>query len=207
MSELSHHLKKVASKYSLLDGTRFSILERGIDETLSLGGEIWECGAFKGGTALYMKAHLLYKNSNKTVRLFDTFSGMPTCTEHDIHKVGSFSDADLKNAEAITAGLENIHIHVGTMPESFKGLESCQIDIAHIDVDNYLSVKDCLEFIYPRMPIGGFIVIDDYNDFSCLGAKKATDDFLNIQYDLFNKKQEINTPNNPQNPQVFIVKR
>jgi O-methyltransferase len=154
-----------------------------------------------------MKAHLIEKELKKMVRLFDTFCGMPNATEYDVHQVGSFSDANLATAKSITVGLEDINIHVGVMPETFTGLESCQIDVAHVDVDNYLSVKACLEFIWPRMPVGGYIIIDDYNDASCFGAKKATNDFFESQHDLFNNKQQIITSEYKANPQAYIIKQ
>ena len=33
---------------------------------------------------------------------------------------------------------------------------------AHIDVDIYQSVRDCISFIYPRLSPGGFMIFDDY---------------------------------------------
>jgi O-methyltransferase len=205
MNPLVDHLKKVAKKYSLL-GDRLYLIENAINKTLSFSGEIWECGAFKGGTGLYMKACLIQNNSNKTVRLFDTFCGMPNSTQYDAHQVGSFSEASFETAKNITAGLDKIHIHVGEIPKTFIGLESCRIDVAHIDVDNYLSVKACIEFIYPRVPIGGIIIVDDYNDSDCLGAKKAVSDFLKEQHILFNRPNGIFVADNPANPQAFIIK-
>ncbi|MEP3629072.1 MAG: TylF/MycF/NovP-related O-methyltransferase [Hyphomicrobiales bacterium] len=50
------------------------------------------------------------------------------------------------------------------------------IALAHIDCDWHDPVKLCLERLGPRISIGGFIVLDDYNDYD--GCRKATDDFL-----------------------------
>jgi O-methyltransferase len=47
---------------------------------------------------------------------------------------------------------------------------------AHIDVDIYTAVRDCLEFIYPRLVPGGTVVIDDYGFPSCVGARRAVDE-------------------------------
>ncbi len=49
---------------------------------------------------------------------------------------------------------------------------------AHIDVDIYAAVRDCLEYLYPRMAPGGMIVLDDYGFPSCPGARRAVDEFF-----------------------------
>jgi O-methyltransferase len=50
------------------------------------------------------------------------------------------------------------------------------IAIAHVDCDWYEPVLYRLNFVWPRLSLGGFIVVDDYNDWN--GCKKATDEFL-----------------------------
>ena len=49
------------------------------------------------------------------------------------------------------------------------------IAFAHVDCDWYEPVMLCLEYIAPRLPVGGIIILDDYNDWP--GCKKATDEF------------------------------
>jgi O-methyltransferase len=50
------------------------------------------------------------------------------------------------------------------------------IALAHIDCDWYESVSYCLNYVWPRLSTGGFIVVDDYTAWS--GCKKATDEFV-----------------------------
>ncbi len=69
-------------------------------------------------------------------------------------------------------------IHAGLIPETFVGLEDSVISLAHIDVDQYQAVLDCLSFIYPRMLKGGWIVLDDYACPGCPGATRAVDEYL-----------------------------
>ena len=131
-------------------------------------GEIWECGVYKGGTAN------AFAGFNRTLRLFDTFEGMPEVSEYDnFHKKGDF--------KAEVPKIENAIIYKGFIPETFKGLEDCKIGFAHIDVDIYQSVKDCIEFIEPRLVKGGIMVFDDYGFRTCKGAKKAVNECLKIK--------------------------
>ena len=51
------------------------------------------------------------------------------------------------------------------------------ISLAHIDCDWYDPVLECLNFIWPKLSVGGVIILDDYNDWD--GCRQATDDFLN----------------------------
>lgn len=127
-------------------------------------GEIWECGVYKGGTAN------AFAGFNRTLRLFDTFEGMPETSRFDnYHKKGDF---DVDNVPQIY----NAKIYQGMIPETFTGLSGCEIGFAHIDVDIYQSVIDCCEFIVPRL--NGIMVFDDYGFNTCKGAKRACDDFF-----------------------------
>lgn len=185
-----------AREFSLLDKTRWDIIKDGILATEDNGGEIWECGAFQGGTALKMRS-FTGVNSKRVIRAFDTFEGLPTQSEMDTHPVGAIK-ADYAQARNRMETF-NIKVYKGLMPETFQGLEECKISVAHIDVDQFESVKNCLEWIYPRMQSKGWMIIDDYNDKCCLGAKVATDDFIKAHGLQIIVGGEFN-------PQVYFIK-
>lgn len=48
----------------------------------------------------------------------------------------------------------------------------------HLDVDTYISYKNCLEFIYPLVINGGIILFDDYGSPTCEGATLACNEFF-----------------------------
>lgn len=50
------------------------------------------------------------------------------------------------------------------------------VALAHIDVDWYDPVRTCLQRVWPRLSIGGCVILDDYHDWG--GCRKATDEFL-----------------------------
>jgi O-methyltransferase len=56
------------------------------------------------------------------------------------------------------------------------------VAFAHIDCDWYDPVMLCLEHSYRRLSRGGFIILDDYNDYG--GCRRATDEFLGRHADL-----------------------
>lgn len=177
--------------------TRNDSLCHFMHETTGQTGEYWECGTFRGECAFYVKQNMNTRHDSRTMRLFDTFSGQPASGPYDIHQVGSMNETSREVVETQFAGQSGIHIHQGVMPATFAGLENCVISVANIDVDNHDAVRDCLSFIYPRVPSGGYIVLDDYWCPDCPGAKKATDEF-------FAGKPEVLTC--VASPQVYFVK-
>jgi O-methyltransferase len=162
-------------KLTLVDSDRCYALYCLLLHALQIDGEIWECGVYKGGTAVMMAEIIRNKGVNKTLRLFDTFEGMPETGDKDWHKKGDFNDTSLEAVQKVVGQDSFIQYHKGFMPNTF--VES-KIAMAHIDVDLYQSVLDCCNFIYPRMSAGGFMVFDDYGFDSCPGARQAVDEFF-----------------------------
>lgn len=169
--------------YTLLDPQRcFTLFTLVAQAIATLSGEVWECGVYKGGTAM-----LLNKLTGFTtrLRLFDTFEGMPATQEcEDWHKAGEFADTSLEEVAKRIPNKGSAFFYKGLIPETFKGLEQSKIAFAHIDVDIYSSVLACCEFIYPRLERGGFMVFDDYGWNTCPGAKKAVDEYFSTKSTL-----------------------
>lgn len=164
---------------------RRAFIESALDAVNHSSGEVWECGVYRGGSALYIKGCLMEREDlstdirlPKTLRLFDTFSGHPESGQWDKHPVGLFGDTSEAEVRARFEGLSDVSFHVGVIPATFAGLDSAYIAFAHIDVDQYKATLDCLAFIYPRMVSGGYILLDDYACPDCPGARRAIDEFM-----------------------------
>jgi len=150
-------------------------------QALNLTEGFWECGVYRGGTAMMLAALIAERNWTKAVKLhlFDTFEGMPqTDSEKDHHQAGDFASTSLESVRKRVGYPTVASFHKGLIPQTFRGMEGAKIAFAHIDVDIYKSVRDCCEFIYPRVVPGGVMVFDDYGFKSCPGAKQAVDDFF-----------------------------
>ena len=50
------------------------------------------------------------------------------------------------------------------------------VAFAHIDVDWYEPVLTCLKRVFPKLVVGGSIILDDYHDWG--GCRKAADEYL-----------------------------
>lgn len=194
-------MKNKAIEISALDESRLKILEEAIYNTANIDGDIFDCGVFRGGSSLYIKGCIDDLKINKKLYLFDTFEGIPEKSEIDIHNIGDIKGSSFDEVVNLFEGLDNVYFLKGIIPKTFKGLEYKKISVAHIDVDNYFSVKSCLDFIYPRVQKGGWIIIDDYNCSSCPGAKKAVDEFL------INNKENLMFGIGQGNPQTYFIKQ
>lgn len=175
---------EIAAPKTLVSPDRCHVLYKLLLQAIHIVGDIWECGVYRGGTAAMIAAILSDHCPSKKLFLFDTFEGMPeTNPERDLHQKGDFSDTTVEAVinyiglvDATCADL--CFVRKGLIPATFSGLESSTIAFAHIDVDIYQAVLDCLYFIWPRLSIGGMIVFDDYGFPSCPGARAAVDEFF-----------------------------
>jgi len=162
--------------FTLVDATRCWVLFSLARQALHLPGEFWECGVYRGGTARLLA--LVLSQDLRTLRLFDTFEGMPpTSPNRDWHRAGDFSDTSSQSVSNLVAYANAVY-HKGRIPETFRNLDAMEIALAHVDVDLYQSVLDCCSFIYPRLLSGGSLVFDDYGWPTCAGAKAAVDEFF-----------------------------
>jgi len=170
---------ELAAPKTLVSADRCHVLYTLLRQAAHIEGDVWECGVYKGGTAAMAAAILSDKAPTKKLYLFDTFEGMPeTDAERDLHKKGDFADTSLETVSSYVKEEGICVFRKGFIPETFAGLESARIAFAHVDVDIYKSILDCMAFIWPRVSEGGFVVFDDYGFPSCPGARKAVDEFF-----------------------------
>jgi O-methyltransferase len=174
-------LMKLVTPYSLVSADRCFIIYSLALQSLHLPGMFYECGVYKGGTAILLakilSMHRVY--ASQRLYLFDSFEGMPdTDKTYDLHAKGDFSDTSLESVKERVGFPALVEFNKGVIPSTFSGKEDQSISFAHIDVDIYKSVLDCCEFIYPRLLNGGILIFDDYGFPSCPGAKKAVDFFF-----------------------------
>jgi O-methyltransferase len=172
----------------------FTTLARITDQLVAMDSnvDIIECGVYRGSTLLGM-AHRLALRGRRDVRLFgcDSFEGFPAPTREDALDDGSFhpraeqgvfGDSSYEGLLTRISALgysSNIVLVKGFFEDALPQLADRRFSLAHIDCDLYQSYLTCLEFLYPRMVKGGFMVFDDYFSRSVYpGAPKAVDEFF-----------------------------
>jgi len=159
---------------TLVDRPRIEKLKEFLDMTKHLRGLHAEVGVYKGGTAKVIAEHA----PNTHLFLFDTFAGMPETGPEDLHSKGDFNDTSLEAVKAYV-NRSNVSYHKGLFPiDTCAIISKMKFSFVHLDCDIYSSVKESLDFFWPRMVKGGIIALDDYMEPNCPGAMKAVHEFL-----------------------------
>jgi O-methyltransferase len=170
-------LYRLIAPHTLVSRDRCWVLWKTLQQALCLSGELMECGVFRGGTALLEAATLQESGQDRPLHLFDSFAGMPeTAGGIDKFKAGDFANTSAERAAKLLAPYPFVRLHVGFIPDTFAGHTIERVAWAHVDVDIYQSVRECIEYIYPRLVPGGYLIFDDYGFPSCPSARKAVDD-------------------------------
>ena len=163
ISSRSYLLYSICKKASLMDG------------------DFVECGTYLGSSAAFMAA-----SCKTTLHLFDSWEGVSSLTEFDnnLYLEQSFK-CDINSAKKNLSKYNNINFYKGWIPERFNEIENKSFSVVHIDVDLYEPTKASIEFFWPKIIPGGFMVID-FHDGNSHGVKKAANDyFKEDQIDMF----------------------
>jgi hypothetical protein len=173
---------------SLVNIQKIEFIKSKIIELNNIKYAVAEVGVYKGGSA---KVILEVMNRECILYLFDTFEGIPNKTEYDnITIIGDFNDILYDDILKFFKIYDNVKIYKGVFPQDTSKYVECEkFKFVHLDVDTYISYKESLEFFYNKMIIGGYILFDDYNEPTCIGATKAINEFFE------NKKEKVRQNN------------
>jgi O-methyltransferase len=161
-------------------------------------GDIVECGVWRGGSSL-LAARTLERlgDDSRTIWLYDTFEGMSEPTERDVSLTGDrvadrwsslredpndpvLCYADLPDVKATMAHSdypsERIRYVQGKVEDTIPADSPESIALLRLDTDWYESTRHELEHLYPRLAVGGVLILDDYGDWQ--GARDATDEYF-----------------------------
>jgi hypothetical protein len=164
-------------------------------------GDIVECGVWRGGSMMAVALTLIKMNAkNRNLFLYDTYTGMTQPSDEDIDIFGvaapdvysEFSKyrqkrdiclwhyASLEEVKSSFLNLDypsdRILFVQGKVEDTIPFQIPEDISILRLDTDCYSSIKHELEHLYPRLALGGVLMIDDYGTWK--GVKKAVDDYF-----------------------------
>lgn len=157
------------------------VLRRGVP------GDLIETGVWRGGATIFMRAIMeAYADSTRTVWVADSFQGVPPPDKKRYPidaKVGLHKDKTLViPVEEVQANFRRYGLlddQVRFLPGWFKDtLPTAPIDrlaVARLDGDLYESTMDALVALYPKLSVGGYLIVDDYGNIP--GTRQAVDDY------------------------------
>lgn len=145
-----------------------SVLEENIE------GDFIETGVWRGGACIFMKGFLkAHEINDRRVWVADSFEGLPEPDEvnypndkgYVFHTI-DYLKVSLEEVEANFKKYDLLDDKVCMLKGWFKDtLPSAPIEkiaVARLDGDMYSSTMDSLRSLYPKVSIGGYIIIDDF---------------------------------------------
>jgi len=144
-----------------------------------IGGCVAEGGVFQGEFAKEINRVF----SNKTLFLFDTFSGFDV-RDTEIEQKKQYSEATAGRYNITSEALvmskmphpERCVIRKGYFPETTEGINET-FCFVNLDFDLFLPVLSGLEYFVPRMEKKGVILIHDYFSEGYKGGKEAVKEY------------------------------
>jgi hypothetical protein len=169
---------------------RLSNIERCAEQVIAerVPGDFLEAGVCKGGAAIFMRGlQIAHGAGDRKTFVVDSFEGLPPSDFHRDAEYGlhleearhpwlacgeqlvrdHFSRYDLLDS--------NVEFVKGWLAQSLPCAAIGQLALLRIDVDLYSSTLDCLDLLYDKVAVGGFVIVDDYGFLQC--CRDAVDEF------------------------------
>jgi Macrocin-O-methyltransferase (TylF) len=179
MIDLEGDVRGFAGEAGSGDISRFYFFSLAFDQIRKEGlqGDFAELGVYRGRTATLLAR--MARRLGRTAYLLDTFEGfnVADCRGIDAGQKMQFADTSLESVRALV-GEENVRYVQGYFPDSAAQLPDAQYCMVHIDCDLYAPIYSALEYFYPRLVPGGFLIVHDYSSLSWDGAERAVDEFF-----------------------------
>lgn len=151
-------------------------------------GDLIEAGVWRGGAAIFMRAMLAAHGvTDRKVWLADSFAGMPAprvdeypadaeMPDHSGISALSVSVDQVKTNFARYGLLDNqVRFLVGWFKETLPSAPIERLALVRLDGDLYESTMDSIAALYPKLSVGGYLIVDDYKSWPT--CRRAIDDY------------------------------
>lgn len=149
-------------------------------------GDLIETGVWRGGTVIFMRAVLQAMNvTDRVVWAADSFEGLPAPdAKYEADKDDIFYTFDelkisleivKENFKKYNLLDEQVRFLKGWFRDTLPTAPIEKLAVLRLDGDMYESTMDALVNLYPKLSVGGYLIIDDWG--SVEGCRKAVNDF------------------------------
>jgi O-methyltransferase len=171
---------------------RLDNLQHCVTEVLrnDVPGDLIETGVWRGGATIFMRAVLkAYGDNKRTVWVADSFQGLP---EPDVERYPADAREDdpfwtlaqlAVSPEQVRDNFrryglldDQVRLLVGWFRDTLPTAPIDQLSLLRLDGDMYSSTMDALRSLYPKLSVGGYVIIDDYG-LQGAGCRAATEDY------------------------------
>ncbi len=135
-------------------------------QAIKLEGEFVECGVNKGGMPMTIMNYTPFKESGKTFYLLDTYGDLVdeqiSESERELGiKKGSYEQDYLEEVKNTFANYP-VKIIRGMVPQTLSEIDAEKISFLSIDMNVAKPEIEAIEYLWPRLSKGAFILLDDY---------------------------------------------
>jgi len=178
---------------TMVGRARLDNLQSCVVEVLRTGvpGDLIETGVWRGGASIFMRAVLnAYGDTDRIVWLADSFQGLP---KPDPVRYPADAKDELWKASGLAVSLEQVKANftaygllddqvrflVGWFRDTLSTAPIERLALLRLDGDLYESTMDALTALYPRLSVGGYVIVDDYGAME--SCRLAVEDFRSDQ--------------------------
>lgn len=168
---------------------RLDHLQRCIVDTLrhEVRGDLIETGVWRGGASIFMRAALgAYGDTDRRVWVADSFAGLPkpepNAYPHDRGDSHWTAQALAVSRAAVEANFQRygllddqVRFLEGWFKDTLPDAPIENLALIRLDGDMYQSTIEALRALYPKLAIGGHLIVDDYG--AIPACRRAVEDF------------------------------
>lgn len=166
-----------------LDSIQFCVtdaLARGVP------GDLIETGVWRGGAVIFMRGILkAHGDTTRRVWVADSFEGLPkpdverfpedAGDPHWVYPVAVSLEAVKENFEKYGLLDDQVVFLKGWFRDTLPTAPIERLAVLRLDGDMYESTIVALDALYPKVSVGGYVIVDDYG--AVEGCRKAVDTY------------------------------
>lgn len=175
--------------HTMIGVKRLDNLQSCVEDVIAQGvpGDLIETGVWRGGATIFMRAILkVYGIKDRLVWVADSFEGLPEPNEekypadvkdrHHTYKQLAISLEEVKsNFKRYQLLDEQVCFLKGWFKDTLPTAQIEKLAIIRLDGDMYESTMDALVNLYPKLSVGGYLIVDDYG--AVPACRQAIDDY------------------------------
>jgi len=130
-------------------------------QALHVQGDFIEFGVNRGGLSRAIVEYLDWSSHDRLFYLLDTFEGFDGDHPPSNSKEWFYTDTHEAVLQSFKA-FSGIEIVKGSVPGTLSQVPAETIAYAHIDMNSVGPEEGALAWVWPRLSVGGIILLDDY---------------------------------------------
>jgi O-methyltransferase len=176
---------ETSKPYSMLHITGFFNIYQSVRylSENKIAGDMVECGAFLGGSSIFIVLAMRHFRLNSRLWVFDTFAGFPPNSFDSKHgkevkgpSYASFFEAVKTNFATALGIIPEVNFVQGDVCKTLPATRIGDLSLLRLDTDFYDSTKAEMEILYPKLVNGGVLTVDDYGCYD--GSRRAVDEYF-----------------------------